>query len=245
MGQARSTQMGITPSTRLGKIEFYESHVGPWATSAAAIGLQASAVTALTSLTSAARKAYGDHIAAQEAAKAATQNFYDKVRAMHSGIGAGADMIETIKAFAESTNNPNVYTLAMIPPPATPGAVPPPGTPSDFSVNLLQDGSVKLNWKCSNPVGTGGTNYEVLRKSGATTTFTYLGQVGKKSFTDMTIPAGATPSTYQITAFRSTLRGEPAQFTVNFGVGGGGSIYIASTSEGVKNGEVGGMKMAA
>jgi hypothetical protein len=234
--------MGITPTTRLGKIEFYESHVGPWATSAVAIGLQTSAVTALTTLTSAARKAYGDHLAAQDAAKTATQNFYDKVRAMHNGIGAGADMIETIKAFAETTNNPNVYTLAMIPPPATPGVTPPPGTPSDFSVGLLQDGSVKLTWKCSNPAGVGGTNYEVLRKIGGSTTFTYLGQIGKKSFTDVTIPAGSTPATYQVTAFRSTARGEPAQFTVNFGVGGGGGMFIASTSEGVVNGE---MKMAA
>ncbi len=234
--------MGITPQSRLGKIEFYESHVGPWGTSAVAIGVTTSAVTSLTALTVAARKAYGDYVAAQEAAKTATQTYYAKVRAMHDGPGAGADMIETIKAFAQTTNNPNVYTLAMIPPPATPGAVPPPGKPTDFSVNLLEDGSVKLNWKCSNPAGTGGTNYEVLRKSGSTTTFTYLGQVGKKSFTDMTIPAGATPSVYQITAYRSTQRGEPAQFTVNFGVGGGGSIFIASTSEGVQNGE---MKIAA
>ena len=237
--------MGITPKTRLGKIEFYESHVGPWASSAVAIGTTISAVTSLSTLTVAARKAYGEHVLAQDAAKTATQKFYDTVRAMHDGPGAGADMLNNIKAFAETTNNPNVYTLAMIPPPATPGVTPPPGTPSNFIVNLLQDGSVKLTWKCSNPAGIGGTNYEVLRKSGSSTMFTYLGQVGKKSFTDMTIPAGATPSIYQVTAYRSTQRGLPAQFTVNFGVGGGGSIFIASTSEGVKNGEMSGMKMAA
>ncbi len=237
--------MSITPQTRLGKVEFYESHVGPWGSSAVAIGTTVSAVNALSALTSAARKAYGDHLVAQDAAKTATQKFYDTVRAMHDGPGAGADMLNTIKAFAQTTNNPNVYTLAMIPPPAIPGVSPPPAKPTDFRVNLLEDGSLKLNWKCSNPAGTGSTNYEVLRKSGITTTFTYLGQVGKKSFTDMTIPAGATPSIYQITALRSTQRGLPAQFTVNFGVGGGGSIFIASTSEGVKNGEMTGMKMAA
>ncbi len=237
--------MGITPQSRLGKVEFYEAHLPPWVTSAVGIGLTSASVTALGGLVTNARKAYGDHVVAQDAAKTATQKFYDTVRAMHGGPGAGADMLNTIKAFAANTNNPNVYTLAMIPPPATPGVTPPPATPKDFSVALLQDGSVKLNWKCSNPAGVSGTNYEVLRKSGTTTTFTYLGQVGKKSFTDMTIPAGATPSTYQITAYRSTVRGEPAQFTVNFGVGGGGGIFIASTSEGVKNGEMNGMKMAA
>lgn len=30
--------MGVTPNTRLGKIEFYEAHLQVWATNAVAIG---------------------------------------------------------------------------------------------------------------------------------------------------------------------------------------------------------------
>jgi hypothetical protein len=45
--------------------------------------------------------------------------------------------------------------------------------------------------------------------------------------------------TDQITAVRSTARGNPAQFTVNFGIGGPG-VIIASVVEGG-----GAMKMAA
>lgn len=238
--------MGIVPDTRLGKIEFYEAHTlagGPWATNAAAIGLTPAAVTALGTLTTQARKAFNDAEAARQAAKTATQAFYDAVRAMHSNPGAGADMIELIKNKAQTTNNPGVYTLAQIPPPATPGTTPPPGTPLDFTVGLLQNGALELKWKCNNPSGTQGTVYEVKRRDGGGSgaTFGYVGSTGVKNFTDETVVSGTASVTYQVTAIRSTQRGNPGQFTVNFGMGGGGGFAITSVTEGV----AGPVKMAA
>lgn len=224
--------MGVVPNDRLGKIEFYEAHLTPWTSNAAAIGLTPASVTALSGLVTAARANYNAHLAAQAAAKAATQKFYDSVRAMHSGPGAGSDMIETIKVYAQTKNDPNVYVLAQIPPPAQGGPTPPPGTPFDFAVGLLQDGSLELKWKCSNPAGTQGTIYEVKRQlNGGTMQF--VGATGVKTFVDDTLPSGATPVTYQITAVRSTARGNPAQFIVNFGMGGGG-LTIASVSPEMK-----------
>jgi hypothetical protein len=158
--------MGVVPDNRVAKIEFYEAHLTPWTTNAAGIGLLPASVTALGALTTAARANYNAHLAAQAAAKAATQKFYDSVRAMHSGAGAGADMIQTIKTYAQTKNDPNVYVLAQITPPAQGGTTPPPGTPFDFTVGLLQDGSLELKWKCSNPSGTVGTIYEVKRRVG-------------------------------------------------------------------------------
>ena len=70
--------------------------------------------------------------------------------------------------------------------------------------------------------------------------FTFVGASGVKSFIDETLPGGASPVTYQITAVRSTSRGEPAQFTVKFGLGGN-NITVESTS----GGEAGGLQMAA
>ena len=70
--------------------------------------------------------------------------------------------------------------------------------------------------------------------------FTLLSTEGTREFTDETLPSGATGVTYEITARRSTVRGMPAQFNVNFGIGSGGGIFITSTSMG--DGE---MKMAA
>lgn len=229
--------MGIVPSTRLGKIEFYEGHIAPWTTNAVAVGLTVPAVTLLSTATIEAREAYDALLAARTAAKAATQNFYNKVLAMHSAPGSGADMIKTIKAFAQSTNNPNVYTLAQIPPPAAPGVTPPPGTPTDFTVGLLGSGALELKWKCPNPAGTMGTVYEVKRSLGGGP-LAYIGSTGVRSFTDDTLTAGAAPVTYQITAIRSTARGNPAQFLVNFGTGGGGGdmglTVTALAPEGVK-----------
>ncbi|MGH7132045.1 MAG: hypothetical protein ACREJO_08885 [Phycisphaerales bacterium] len=230
--------MGVVPDTRLGKIEFYESHNSAWSTNAAAIGLTAGKVTALAALITTARKSYDAHVTAQAAAKAATQTFYDAVRFMHSSPGAGADMVETIKNFAQTTGNPTVYNLAQIPPPATPGTTPPPGTPFKFTVGLTQEGAIELKWKCQNPSGTQGTIYEVRRKiggSGSSNPFTFVGATGVKKFTDDTLTSGSTNVTYQVTAVRSTARGTPAQFNVNFGVGGDGQAFATITGEGTGN----------
>jgi hypothetical protein len=234
-----SIRMGVVPDDRLGKIEFYEAHLQPWTANAAAIGLAPASVTALAALVTTARKAYDGHLAAQAAARAATQSFYDAVRAMHGGPGAGADMIATIKTFAATQSDPNVYVLAQIPPPAAGGPTPPPGTPFDFTVTLMQDGSLGLRWKCNNPSGTVGTIYEVKRAMGAGGAMEFVGASGVKSFTDDTLPSGASPVMYQITAVRSTARGNPAQFVVNFGVGGGGFAVTSVTPVGA------GVKMAA
>jgi len=231
--------MSIVPDNRVGKIEFYEAHNPVWTANAVAVGLLPASVTALVTATTNARKAYNDHLAAQAAAKAATNAFYDKVRLMHAAPGAGADMIQTIKTFAQTTNNPNVYVLAQIPPPAAGGTTPPPGTPFDFTVGLLQDGSLELKWKCSNPSGTVGTIYEVKRSIGGGA-LTFVGATGVKTFTDDSLPSNASPCTYQVTAVRSTARGNPAQFTVNFGMGGGGLTIASVISEGADE-----VKMAA
>ena len=187
--------MPIVPKDRVAKLEFYEAHIAPWTTSATSIGLTSAAVTALGTAATDARTAYTAHVAAQAAAKAATATFYTKIRALHNAPGMGADMIQQIKTKATTTNNPNVYVLAQIPAPAAPAPVPPPGTPTDFTVNLIQDGTLELKWKCANPSGGGGPIYQVQRRIGATGAFTFVGSAGAKRFVDATIPAGASPVT--------------------------------------------------
>lgn len=230
--------MSIVPDTRFGKLEFYEAHLQPWTTHAVAVGLTVPAVAALATATANARAKYDAQVAAQQAAKAATLDFHQAVAAMHSGPSLGADMIQTIKTYAQTTANPGVYVLAEIPPPATPGTTPPPGTPSNFTVALLANGTLKLKWKCSNPPGTNGTIYEVRRREAGEADFSFVGGTGVKGFEDTTLPTGSAPVTYEVTAVRSTARGDAAQFTVNFGTGGGG-LAFATVTEGA------GMKMAA
>lgn len=86
--------------------------------------------------------------------------------------------------------------------------------------------------------------YEVKGRDGTGTgaAFNYVGSTGTKNFTDDTVVAGGVGGsvTYQVTAIRSTQRGNPGQFTVSFGVGGPG-LTIASVTEGTGSP----MKMAA
>ena len=229
--------MGITPNSRLGKVTFYETHISPWATNALAIGLEVAEVTSLGVATGAARTAYNEMIAARAASKAATQNFYNMVEAMHSAPGKGSDMIDTIKNYAQTTDDPNVYTLAEIPPPSEPGTVPPPGTPESFRVSLLQDGAIELSWKCNNPAGSTGTAYEI-RRSIDGGPMSLIDTAGERRFTDTTLPANPGPVTYRVTAIRSTLKGNPANYTVYFGDSNG-------VTSGAESGNGEGLSLAA
>lgn len=229
--------MPIVPDTRLGKLQFYETHLVPWTEHTAAIGLDADGVAALTARADATREAYAAFRAAQSTARAAAQRYFNLVAELHGAPGAGSDMLETIKNFAQSTADPAVYTLAEIPPPATPatrGSAPPPGTPEHFAVTLSQDGTVRLRWECKNPPGTRGTIYEVSRREDRGP-MVFLGTTGTKRFTDGTIPANAGPLEYRVTALRSTRRGRPGVFSLRFG----GRVGDGNTQNGT-SGKTGG-----
>lgn len=219
--------MGLIPKSKLGQIGFYEAHISPFTTNQAAIGILTTDVTDITTKTTNARAAYDVHVAAQQAAKTATESFYNSVAAMST---FGATLIAKIRAKAEATGNPNVYTLAEIPAPATPTPVGAPGKPFDFGVVLNEDGSLQINWKCNNPSGAGGTMYQVFRRDGDEGEFNYLGGTGKKLFLDETIPAGTANVVYKIQAVRSTKAGLWGQFLVNFGVSGA-TVTVQSVSK--------------
>jgi hypothetical protein len=208
----------ILPQGAVDRVAWFEAHTADWQTNAVAIGTTTTAVTALTTKVTAARAAYDAQQLAFEQAKAATQNFKDAVAAMTT---AGAEIIKQVKARAASGGNA-IYTLALLPVPAIPAPLPPPGTPTDFAVTLKPDGSLKLRWKCANPAGSSGTMYQVQRKVGGAGGFIALGGTGTRTFEDATVPAGVASVTYQVQAVRSTAAGVPAQFLVNFGVGGSG-----------------------
>ena len=131
----------------------------------------------------------------------------------------GSNLIRTIRAYAETSQDPGVYALAQIPAPAEPGPVGPPGQPYELTIGLAATGAVSLGWKCDNPSGSQGTVYEIQRRIG-TSSFQFLEVAGERSFEDSTIPAGSSGIVYQITAVRGKTRGAPAQFLVNFGAQG-------------------------
>jgi hypothetical protein len=219
--------MSVVPKKQLDKLEWCESHVPPWSTNAVAIGTSAAEVTAFEDKTEAARAAMTAAVAAKDAAKNATLALKNAIAALDI---AAAGIVKQVRVKAETTNNPNVYVLASIPAPATPSPVGAPGTPSDFAVELFQDGSLDLSFKCVNPVGCTGVVYQVWRRTGTSGEFTYVGGVGEKKFLDTTIPAGSSFFTYKIQAVRSTSIGPWATFNVFFGAGISGAMTASVES---------------
>jgi hypothetical protein len=209
--------MGLVPDSINGKIEFFRAKVAPWTSNATAIGTTSAAVTGMGAKVTAAQTKLDAQIALREELKAATADLHLAVRELTS---AGGDIIKQIRAKA-AADGEGVYVLAQIPAPSAPTPIPPPGTPTDFTVSVRADGALILGWKCPNPAGATGTVYQVARQLGAGAPMVVLGASGARRFVDPTLPAGAaglsTGVTYQITALRSTVAGNPAEFTVKFG----------------------------
>ena len=149
--------MGLVPDGKLAKMQWYQSKIAPWTTNAVAIGTTAAAVTALETKLTAAQDAVAAQTAAHEAAKTATAAADNAIAVLSD---AGADIIRQIRAQGEIVGN-SVYQLAEIPAPATPSPRPAPGEPTDFKVKLMNNGSLEIAWKCSNPRGASGTMYQV------------------------------------------------------------------------------------
>ncbi len=212
----------VVPSKDIDALAFFESHTIVWAVAPIGLGLTAAEVTGLDVLTKAARQALSDQTKAKNAAKAATTAWNNAVTAMRN---SGGNLVKTIKAFAETTNNPTVFSMAQIPMPAAPTPLPPPGQPTTFTVQLTGTGAVQITWKATNGAASTGAFFVVSRKLVGESVFTNVGNVGTKKFTDSTITQGTTGATYIVQGFRGNQSGMPSeQLSVQFGVSAGGGL---------------------
>jgi len=175
-------------------------------------------MSSMIALTSAARASYTAMQAARAASTNATQAWYDNQEAMRV---KGADLIKVIKAFAASTNNPGVYTAAMLPPPKSPTPLPPPATPTNLTASLLNNGAIKIEWKAS----IENTSFSIWRKLNLTgQAYEQIGVASSnRAFTDSTLPAGGLGSAgpgvfYQVQAHRNGLSSEFSEpVSIRFG----------------------------
>lgn len=194
--------MTVIPPNKADMINFFASRVPVWAENAAQIGLSAQAVGQLSALLSDAQAKLAEQAAKdaeKQAATAASNLAADALRA------AGAGDLATIKAFAKSTNNPGVYTLAQIPAPAAPTPAAPPSMPYDLEANINNVGDVVLSFKSDNAQSHTGVFFVVRRKLAGQSAFSLVGTSGTKSFTDKAIPQGTTGAIYNVTAKRGEL----------------------------------------
>lgn len=222
--------MPVLPSKVNERIQWFEQRVADWATNAVAIGLTAGQVTTITTLTTAARTAFDDAQTARQDSKNAT-NTLKNASALMSEFGG--DLVKMIRSFAEASNNPNVFTLASIPPPAPPTPAGPPEPPTDLSADPNADGTITLKWKGS---VASQTFFTVWRRIGTTGSFTQIGSLASKRFIDDGVPPPTGPNAatqifYNVRSQRGTAFSAPSDTTVvQFGVPAGDAGGMAEAA---------------
>lgn len=230
--------MAVIPNRTQDQLDFFDQHAPLWATHAEAIGITPAQANAFVAAAADARYAWGAQLAARS-------TYHGSVKAtrkvLASTRSAAADIIRSIRAFAEQQENPTeVYNLAQIPQPAAPKPVPPPALPTDFRVSIGQNGNLVLRWRANNPRSTGGTVYLVERRLDGAGPFTLLGTCGaEKRFNDTTLPAGTAQAEYRVTGQRSGVAGPAAIWTVRLGTeagAGGQATVVASVTPGADAG---------
>ncbi|HYE61329.1 MAG TPA: fibronectin type III domain-containing protein [Phycisphaerales bacterium] len=230
--------MRIVRSPRNKFYGFAKDHVGPFTTAPAAVGLSPTQAAAYTQAVTDAGDALDSISMLKQALKTATANANEKFRTLNQVM---TQTVELIDIFAANSADPQeVYNTAELLPPTVPSEAGPPGLPGLFRATLNEDGSVKISWKCKNPVGTQGTVYVVRRKLLNATQFTQVALTGSRSYTDNSIPSASGGAVYTVQAQRGNVLGPTsAPFTLQFGIDGGGNFAITGMTEGVNG------KMAA
>lgn len=215
------------PRTIVELLAWAETHGALWQTNQASIGLSSSQSSSFKNLVSSFSTAYSAAETARLASKNATEALNAAVTSVRANAGA---YINLIKAFAETTNNPNVYTLSGITPDDPAGTVPAPIPPETINATVNADGSLTLKWKVGQPDGVTGVQYLISRRLGATGTFALIGSVGAiKTFVDATLPFGVDSVQYIITPKRGDVLGaQSATFALQFGVNGGGGLTLTT-----------------
>lgn len=211
------------PKTIPDLLSWAQTHDSLWQTNQTLIGLSSAQVTAFKGLVSSFNTAFD----AAEAARLASKNATETLHASVSNIRAtGGAYVNLIKAYAETTHNTNVYTLAGVSPDDPAGTVPAPIPPEAITATVNADGSLTLKWKVGQPDGVTSVQYLVSRRLTNAGTFALVGSVGAvKTFVDATLPFGVDSVQYIITPKRGDVLGAQSSiFTLQFGVAGGGGV---------------------
>jgi hypothetical protein len=214
--------MPVVPQTIIGRIEFYEQHLPVWALNPTAIGLSAAQVADLTARTIQARADYEAAQAVRNTAKAATMTQNDAVSFMHE---LGGDLVKTIRAFAETTDDTAVYAAAEIPAPQPPTPPGPPDQPTALDADILLPFGIGLTWKGSTAQST---YFGIWRKLDSEVNPVLIKTTKNKSFDDRTLPDGTNAVDYYIAAYRDDFEVNSATLRIQIGANGATSMTLAA-----------------
>lgn len=194
--------MSVIPRTRDGLLTFFRLRAESWSAEAASIGLSPSQAAEVAEALQAAEQTQR---LAEEARLAADAAIEAAQRAAQTLRRAGGRAINTIRAFAEATDDPEVYPRASIPAvrDRTPRPAPPPAR--NVRAQSRCDGVVIVSWEGS---VANGTTYSVWRRAlGADGTnmtgpAEYIGTVGDTMIVDEAVPPRILGAMYTVQAIR-------------------------------------------
>ena len=215
--------MGNFEGSRRQRLDWIEARIDQWQANAAVIGItpaQALALKALVAAASASSTAAG---VARDNAKSATRKYYD---AMSGMSGPTRDLIVTIKAFAETSNNPNVYNLSNIDPPAPPTPVVAPTAPFDVSGSVSPTGNATITWDADRSGASSGIFFMLERKRGGEATFLVFGGTAEKNFLDVDPRFASGTIQYRVKAQRGGLS-STWSVPIAFSITGGGGFTVS------------------
>jgi hypothetical protein len=218
------------PQSRRQQIDWLLARIADWTANAADIGLDPTQVSAFSAALSQVQTARDDALATRTLAKGKTQTFYGMADPV---IETAGGMIKTIRGYAATSGEPNVWELAHIDPPATPSPVPAPTIPTDIVTSLNNDGSIAITWTAKNAAPNAGTAFTVHRKLEGQSAYTQLATVGVRAFTDETVPPGTPSVQYMIRGIRGDKVGQFSEAV---------TVYLGKTP---MNGEEGQLSLAA
>lgn len=222
--------MATVPNRKQDMINFFATRLPVWTADPTSIGLSVEQVTALGIRITAAQDAADLQATKQAESKAATESSNEEAQSLRS---FGGSLVNTIRAYAEATGGPSVYSEAQIPAPADPTPAPAPSMPYDIDANIDNNGNVVLSFKADNAQSHTGTFFEVRRQLNGQSGFTLVGSTGTKSFVDTGIEAGTASAVYNITAKRGELSSATSEnIYVPFASGGNGQLQIKAGGTG-------------
>jgi hypothetical protein len=188
----------VLPDSRTQMIQWFADRVAGWAADPVSIGLTALQVSDLAAFLAAAQTGSSDATAARIASRDATVVFHEGSDQLR---GFGADLIKTIKAFAETTNDANVYAAASVPPPSPPSPTAPPDVPTELTAQINGFGSISIAWKGSRADGTQFVLQRQLTPVDAPpAAWSFAGASTTNDYTDATVPTGFASVSYRVYA---------------------------------------------
>lgn len=215
--------MARLPSKDADLINWSTERLAAWAGQGSPpdIGVTAQQVADAAVVLSGAETSLGNAITLDAQSKAAFDDKRTAIKALRKVLGG---LIDTIEAYAKTSEDPGVYSRALIDPPKPPAPREEPPQPTELATESTSDGSILFTFKVT--AGAGAT-FEIQRRAtpleGEGAGWQHLATVGDKKHLDEAVPVGQRRVEYRVRATLSSGVASPWSIPAPFDFGNLGS----------------------